>query len=259
MSISYPDEEIVEPYSKLAYIYDAVMYHVDYVSWSRYIHKIIRRWHPSAEKILDISCGTGSLLFKLDLKKYKLFGFDASFEMLKVAKKKSKAKKNAIPLWQCDMSSFQLSQKVDVILSLYDSVNYIMDIAAWKSMLNSVYDGLNENGLFIFDICSKKNSEKFFRNYFERKYGKDYNYSRQSRYDPQNKIHSNRFEIHFNSEKKTFIELHKQKIFSIKEVSNLISMSRFNILGAYHGFTFKRGTERSLRIHFVLKKNTENA
>ena len=55
MSISYQDEEIVESYSKLAYIYDAVMYHVDYLSWSRYVQKIIRRWHPSAEKILDIS------------------------------------------------------------------------------------------------------------------------------------------------------------------------------------------------------------
>jgi len=134
LSLSNPiEEQVVEPYSKLAYIYDEVMYHVDYVGWARYIQKIIRRWHPSAEKILDISCGTGSLLFKLESGKHQLFGFDSSLDMLKFARKKCQVKKLAIPLWQGDMISFQLKQKADVIVSLYDSVNYIMDIATWMT------------------------------------------------------------------------------------------------------------------------------
>jgi ubiquinone/menaquinone biosynthesis C-methylase UbiE len=252
-------EQLVEPYSKLAYIYDDVMYHVDYKAWSRYIHRIIQKWHPHAQKILDISCGTGSLLLKLNLKNYKLYGCDFSFDMVKIAKRKIKAKKAAIPLWQGDMIYFGIKpKKVDVIVSLYDSVNYIMNKSGWQKMFDCVYHGLNNDGLFIFDICTEKNSRKYFHNYFEKKIGKGYYYTRESNYDSINKIHSNRFVIHFNSENATFLELHEQRILLLKEVTNLIKHTNFRLLGVYHGFTFKSATENSLRVHFVLKKKKED-
>ena len=259
MSLTNPKHEsFVRPYSKLAAIYDEVMSHVDYNGWSYYIQKVIQKWHPHAKRILDISCGTASLLLKLDSTKYQFFGFDFSYSMLKVAAKKCKALDRSIHLWQGNMTSFRLNQKVDVVLSLYDSVNYIREISAWNSMFECAYDVLNNNGLFIFDICTEKNSKKYFHNYYESKFKDGYSYSRHSQYDMHNKIHSNRFEIQFGSEKTVFVELHEQKIVSLNEVMNIISTTRFRFLGAFHGFGFRRGTEKSLRIHFVLKKTEEN-
>ncbi len=248
------EEYLVEPYSKLAYIYDELMNHVDYKSWSRFILKIIQKWHPAAQKILDISCGTGSLLFKLDFRKYRLFGCDFSIDMLKIARDKSKRLKALIPLWQGNMISFHLKQKMDVIISLYDSVNYILNFASWKNMLDCVYDGLANYGLFIFDICTEKNSREFFHNYYENKSGNNYSYTRESKYNPDSKIHSNRFEIHFDAEQKTFVEFHEQKIVRLKEVMDLVEQTNFRLLGFYNDFTFKPGDENSLRVHFVLKK-----
>jgi len=257
LSVNYPKEDkFVEPYSKLAYIYDDVMAHVDYKNWSRYIQKIIQKWHSGTKKILDISCGTGNLLLELDSRRYQLHGFDSSFDMLQRARRKCMPYNISIPLWQSNMISFRLKQKVDVIISLYDSVNYILDISDWKNMFDCVYDGLNIGGLFIFDICTEKNSKKYFANYFEKKIGNGYYYTRESNYDSTSKIHSNRFDIHFDLENKTYVELHKQRILLLKDVLNLISITNFKFLGAYNGFTFKYGNENSLRIHFVLKKET---
>jgi SAM-dependent methyltransferase len=248
------EQQLVEPYSKLASIYDELMIHVDYKNWSRFIQKMIKRWHPNAQRILDISCGTTNLLLKLDSKKYRLYGLDYSFDMLKVANKKCKSSKASIQLWQGNMISFGLKQSVDVIISLYDSVNYILNAAAWQKMFNCVYDSLDINGLFIFDICTEKNSRDFFHNYYERKRGDGFYYTRESKYDPENRIHSNRFEIYYDAEKKTFVEYHEQKIFRMKQVLDLINQTQFQLLGAFHGLTFKPGSENSLRIHFVLKK-----
>lgn len=259
MSINYhKKEQIVEPYSKLASIYDEVMAHVDYKNWSRYIQRIIQKWHPRTQTILDISCGTANLLLKLDLKKYKLYGFDFCYDMLKIANKKCKALKVSIPLWQGNMISFQIKQKVDVIVSLYDSVNYIINVHDWRKLFDCVYDGLHDEGLFIFDICTEKNSREYFHNYFEKKSGNGYYYMRESKYDSENKIHSNCFVIHFDFENETYVELHEQKILLLRDVLNLISDTRFNFLAAYHGFTFKPGNEHSLRIHVILKKKKEN-
>jgi ubiquinone/menaquinone biosynthesis C-methylase UbiE len=257
--INYQEEQqLVEPYSKLASIYDELMIHVDYKNWSRFIQKIIQRWHPHAQKILDISCGTANLLLKLDSRKYQLYGSDFSFEMLKVANRKCKSSKASIQLWQGNMIAFQLKQQVDVIISLYDSVNYILNITAWQNMFACVYDSLDNNGLFIFDICTEKNSRDFFHNYYEKKRGNGFYYTRESKYDAENKIHSNRFEIYYDAEKKTFVEYHEQKILRMKRVLDLIKQTHFQFLGAFHGVTFKPGNENSLRIHFVLKKKIGN-
>jgi len=245
--------QLVQPYSKLAVIYDDIMAHVDYKKWSRYVMKIIRRWHPGAVRILDISCGTGSLLLKLDSRKYCLYGFDFSFDMVKIAREKCR-RKNDVALWQGNMVAFGLRQRVDVIISLYDSVNYILEPAGWQRMFNCVYDGLNQGGLFIFDICTETNSKKYFRNYFEKNAGPGYSYERRCNYQETTKIHSNEFLIFFESENKSFRELHQQKIFLIREVLSLIQPTKFQLLGAFHGFTFKPATEDSLRVHFVLKK-----
>ena len=76
------------PYSKLALIYDDIMSHVDYRRWAQYISAIIERYNKETNTILDIACGTGSLLLELYREKYQLIGFDFSFDMVKKAREK---------------------------------------------------------------------------------------------------------------------------------------------------------------------------
>ena len=249
------DEIAVAPYSKLADIYDDVMSHVDYNQWAQYIQKVIKKWSPAATSILDISCGTGSLLSKFDSNRYRRFGFDLSLEMIIEANKKPDHAKHRFVLWCGNMKAFHVKRKMDVVVCLYDSINYLLNIDEWSHCFDSVFNNLNDQGVFIFDICTEKNSLKYFRNYVERKKRNQYKYLRESKYNSETNIHTNRFEIDFNSGPGKYVEIHQQYIFPVKQVLSFISASKFEYLYAYDGFTFRRAHKNSLRIHFILKKN----
>lgn len=244
--------EIVPPYSRLALIYDDVMRFVDYRAWANYVERLIARWQPRAKTILDIACGTGNLLLQLDSRKYKLFGCDRSLDMLRVAHLKGGSR---FSLWQADMTALPLRQSPDVIVCLYDSINYLMELALWQKSLAGIQASLNEHGIFIFDICTERNSQKYFHHYIERERGRDYSYIRESSYDPETRIHRNSFTMNFDAERMTtYLEHHQQLILRLDEVLALIENSRLAVMGAYHEFTFHRANASSLRIHFVLKK-----
>jgi len=54
------------------------------------------------------------------------------------------------------MHNFKISERFDVIFSVFDSINFLNTFAQWKLTFQSVNDHLNENGLFIFDIYTLK-------------------------------------------------------------------------------------------------------
>jgi ubiquinone/menaquinone biosynthesis C-methylase UbiE len=248
-------EEHVEPYSKLALIYDEVMNHVDYKKWAGYVCKLIDKYHPSAKSLVDISCGTGSFLVQVQKNnRYELFGFDQSYPMVVQAKKKMESHKYPVLCWQGEMNAYAFKNKVDVIVSLYDSVNYLLNSQDVLILLSNTYESLLKDGLIIFDICTETNSLKFFRNYFERDRGTNYKYVRKSDYDKNSRIHSNRFEIKFEGSDVIYIENHKQKIYYLSELINIINSTKFKIEDVYDGFTFNQATEKALRIHFILRK-----
>jgi len=243
----------VEPYSKLAYIYDDIMSHVDYELWSKYILKIIDKFGKKVDSILDVSCGTANLLLCLKSKRYHLVGFDFSSDMIKVARAKLRSDSD-VHLYQGDMTLFYLNKKFDVILCLYDSVNYLMDFNLWQSLFECVYDVINNDGLFIFDICTRKNSIKYFDKYVEKSGGLDYEYIRESKYNRIKNIHQNKFIINFDKSDQIFVEYHKQRIYAVDEVLKFISHTPFTLLGSFDGFSFQKGSEQSLRVHFVLER-----
>ena len=248
------EKKKVEPYSKLASIYDDVMFHVNYKKWANYIHKIIREWHPQCNSILDISCGTGSFLLSLKSKGIERVGFDFSFDMVKVANQKIKSSTQKISFYQGDMIFFYLKRKFNVVVCLYDSINYLIDFNIWEQLFDRVSNVLSEKGLFVFDICTEKNSVKYFNNYSEKHGGIDYEYLRESSYDRKMHIHENKFTISFGKESNEYVEIHRQKIFYLKEILEFIRSTNFLLLGYFDGFSFKRASEESLRIHFVLRK-----
>lgn len=249
-----PYEQLVEPYSKLAIIYDEIMAHVDYETWAKYISKIIKKWHPRATSLLDIACGTGNLLKKLSSYNYNLAGFDASFNMLSQAKQKFNSIENPIPLWVADIRNFALNYSTDIIICTYDSINYVHHLEECSDVFHCVSNVLTNHGLFIFDICTEKNSIKHFNNFYESYRGRNYRYSRRSSYDHNLKIHSNILKIEFFDSEMTFAEFHEQKIFKISELIEAIERTNFKLCAVLDDFTFRKANEKSLRAHFVLQK-----
>ncbi|MFQ5754399.1 MAG: class I SAM-dependent DNA methyltransferase, partial [bacterium] len=155
----------VESYSQLAFIYDYLMRHVNYRRWAQYLSDLFLKADVLVNEILDISCGTGNLLLQLVDLDYKVAGFDESENMIKMARLKADKKRIKIPVWCGSMTKFAVQKEFHAVICTYDSINYCLDLEACISTFGHSSKALCPGGLFIFDVCTLKNSRKNFQNY----------------------------------------------------------------------------------------------
>ena len=132
--------------------YDQFAKHYDEVMGNRSenataLQKLISKHYPTAKTILELACGTGSVL-KHFAKRYDVYGLDLSTEMLSLARKKVPSGKFS----QQDMTKFKLQEKFDVILCVFDSINHLLKFSDWQKVFKRAHEHLNEGGILIFDM-----------------------------------------------------------------------------------------------------------
>ena len=107
----------------------------------------INAYKPESKSILELGSGTGNNLIALS-KKFETYGLELSPEMLAISKKKDKKSVYS----QGDMSDFDLGQKFDVIICMFDSINHLPSLNHWKKTFDCSHRHLVDGGLFIFDF-----------------------------------------------------------------------------------------------------------
>jgi SAM-dependent methyltransferase len=132
-------------YDVFAPFYDAVM--GDRAEHARYLRSLIRKHAPRARTLLELACGTGSILKQL-WTHYEVAGLDLSEEMLEIAAEKVPG----VPLFRGDMRAFDLGEQFDVVLCVYDSINHLLRFDEWKMVFARSHRHLNENGILVFDV-----------------------------------------------------------------------------------------------------------
>jgi SAM-dependent methyltransferase len=135
-----------DPYKNIAGEYDKLIGPRDEV---KYLLKLIPKSHPYAKTILEIACGTGTLL-KHFASSYQVSGIDISHEMLKKAK-------DTIPsgkFYHGNMTSFKLKKKFDIVACLFNSMNHLRNFKEWQLTFKKSLQHLNKNGVFIFDVMT---------------------------------------------------------------------------------------------------------
>ena len=138
-------------YKGFSYYFDQIMEYIDYHDWLSFTKQYVSQ----DKHILDLACGSGTLAVLLSVEGFKVDGLDLSAEMIGLANDKFKAYHILNSLYTYDMSSFSLPRKYDAVTCYFDSVNHLPTIEHVKQMMNCVYETLNENGLFLFDVFSK--------------------------------------------------------------------------------------------------------
>lgn len=248
------DKKTVPPYSALATIYDQVMGHVNYKRWAAYVHNIISRFQPDSHWVVDVSCGTGSFAALLAQYDYRVTGLDSSLPMLREARRKH----SAMHFICADLGAMPLSTNVDTIVSLYDSMNYLLEEKMWRDAFVNIHHRLKKNGLFIFDVSTLMNSKRDFSRYVHRETFAHGSYLRKSWFDRKEAIQNNYFEIRMMDRPAVlFCEYHQQRIRALQEILSFIEDSPFTLLAGYKDFTFEPFDEKCERVHFVLKKESE--
>jgi SAM-dependent methyltransferase len=136
-------------YASFSRFYDAVQ--GDGSDRAAVVRGLIERHHPSARTVLELACGTGSILAHLR-SQYDVAGLDRSPEMLSLAAEKLPD----VRLIEGDMTQFALEERFDVLLCVYDSINHLLEFAAWEAVFDRVREHLADDGIFVFDINTEE-------------------------------------------------------------------------------------------------------
>lgn len=240
-------------YNTLAPLYDKIMAHVKYDSWHTLINNITKRHFNHRPSILELGGGTGKLATHLLKSGYTYYGSDYSFAMCKEARKKN------IPFFCADALSLPMKKAFDLVIFLYDSINYLNSLTQYNRLFKELYRVIDSEGYFLFDITTERNSETYFSDIVDSDDFGDTTYTRHSYYDKERKIQRNDFIIYSKHTGNNDLyvkdkENHAQRIFSVKEITETIPNTLYDITGIWDNFTFNRYNARSERIHFLLRK-----
>jgi len=117
--------------------------------------KLIRATKPDARNVLELGCGTGSMLKRLQ-HVYEVSGLDASAQMLSIARKKAPRAR----FFYQDMTDFRIDDRFYVICCVFDSINHLRRFSDWKKVFAGVRRHLSPGGCFIFDINPQQKLER---------------------------------------------------------------------------------------------------
>lgn len=114
------------------------------------VERILKKY--KAKTVLDMTCGTGSQVFWLAERGYKVTGSDITPAMLKIAKQKAKQKKLDIDLIHGDMRSLHVGE-FDAVISIFNAVGHLTKSGFERAMRN-IQKNLRDGGIYVFDIIN---------------------------------------------------------------------------------------------------------
>ena len=118
------------PYRKFAEVYDSLMDQQDfYESYYNFITNILRKLDFNPKNILELGCGTGKLAEIFLRNGYDVEGLDLSQAMLAIARKRG------LKIHHGNMADFSLGKKYGLIMSIFDSINYLQTSCSCKNVL----------------------------------------------------------------------------------------------------------------------------
>jgi SAM-dependent methyltransferase len=244
-------------YSSLAPIYDRIMAHVDYGDWVGLIERILRRYSTvSNPSLLEIGGGTGMLAQHLRRAGYSCLTSDLSFAMCREARARG-----GIPFC-ADGRALPVSSTFDLISFLYDGINYLMSEADYAALFREVHRCLETGGLFLFDITTRANSLRYFRDWLSYEDFGDQAYVRHSYFDDTTSEQHNDFTIFQRSQRNPSLfvktrERHVQWVVSPREIRRWVPKQLYDVLGVWDGYSFGRWSRHSERIHVLLRSRAE--
>ena len=142
----------MEAYTDFADVYDTFMDETPYEEWCEFLNRILEKYKVPKGLVLDLGCGTGTLTEMLSQEGYDMIGVDNSEQMLAIAmEKRDESGENILYLLQ-DMREFELYGTVGAVISVCDSLNYLLEEEELVQTFKLVNNYLDPKGIFIFDF-----------------------------------------------------------------------------------------------------------
>lgn len=246
----------MEAYTSFSEVYDLFQDNVPYKEWCCYLSGLLREYGVKGGLVLDLGCGTGNLTRLLAKSGYDMIGVDNSGEMLQIAMDKEQETKGNILYLLQDMRDFELYGTVGAVVSICDSMNYLLQFEDLVRVFRLVNNYLDPGGVFIFDLNTEyKYRELLADNTFaeDREEG---SFIWNNFYDEEERINEYDLILFIREDRlyRKFEETHYQRAYSLEEVKAAATTGGMEFVAAYDACTHNPVRENSERIYVVLRE-----
>ena len=286
----------MEAYSDFASVYDTFMDETPYDVWGDFVAGLIEKYgvskvsqqgrfsltHEETESartvpvdspaedseealeqernlVVELGCGTGSFTEVLAKKGYDIMGTDISSDMLNIARNKAMEHGLDIMYLEQDMRELDLYCTAGTIVSVCDSVNYILEDEELIETFKLVNNFLFPKGVFIFDFNTlhkyrdvigdttiaenREDCSFIWENYYhEEEHVNEYDLTIFVRTDDKNEIF------------KRFNETHYQRGYTLEEMKGFVEAAGLEFVKAIDADSHEEPDEDSERIYIVARE-----
>ncbi|MBQ7432213.1 MAG: class I SAM-dependent methyltransferase [Lachnospiraceae bacterium] len=247
----------MDTYTVFAEVYDRCMEEIPYEDWCRQITSLLCQDGIVDGLVLELGCGTGTMTELLAQAGYDMIGVDASGEMLSKAIEKRNSSGQDILYLQQDMREFELYGTVRAVVSVCDTMNYLLEEEELLQVFRLVNNYLDPKGLFLFDLKTEHHfrdvvgTQSFVQNeedvciiwenyYYEEEQVNEYAVTifaaeEDGRYERQQ-------------------ELHYQKPYTIAQIQRLLQQAGMEFVAAYGENGEEASETDSSRIYILARE-----
>lgn len=279
----------MEAYTDFAAVYDTFMDETPYDVWGTFVAGLIEKYgiskpvrsgdcqgkelpeeYDTAEDseqaldeeknlVVELGCGTGSFTQELYKLGYDIMGIDLSPEMLNLARMKSQEAGYNIMYLEQDMRELDLYCTAGTIVSVCDSINYVLEDQEVIDTFKLVNNFLYPKGLFVFDFNTlhkyrdvigdttiaenREDCSFIWDNYYhEDDHVNEYDLTIFARCDEEDEVFRRSVETHF------------QRGYTLEEMKDFVEKAGLEFIDAIDADTHEAPTDDSERIYIIARE-----
>jgi ubiquinone/menaquinone biosynthesis C-methylase UbiE len=262
LSVGKEEREELKMYEGFANVYDHVMNHIPYETWFKQLKKYLEEHGVTSGTICELGCGTGTMTELFAGAGFQVIGVDKSADMLALAEAKKIASGADILYVQQEMENLELAEPVDVIISVCDSINYLLHEEEVVSTFERVHKYLKPGGFFIFDMKTVFCYRNIIGNQTWVEQDDEVSYIWENYYYEDRDINEYMLTI-FKKQAdgdlyERIEEAHYQKAYAIDNLKELVERTGLLAVESFDETMNQRPTENSERVYLVARARDES-
>lgn len=245
----------MEAYTGFAKVYDMFMEDVPYEAWKDYLAGVLRQENIYGGLVCELGCGTGKMTRLLAEEGYDMIGIDASEEMLSIARESGS---RGILYLEQDMREFELYGTVRAVVSICDSMNYLLNEADLLQVFTLVNNYLDPGGIFLFDLNTVYKFRELMgeQTFFENR--EEGSLIWENYYDEEEKINEYSLTLFIRGEQglyRKYEETHYERAYGLSEVTALLEQAGMQFISACDGEDHGPVRRDSERIYVLARES----
>lgn len=248
----------MDAYTGFAAVYDMFMDNIPYGEWCTYLEGILKEYGVEDGLVLDLGCGTGKLTRLLAGDGYDMIGVDISEDMLEIAMEHQAEEGGEILYLLQDMREFELYGTVRAVVSICDSMNYLMEYEDLVQVFSLVNNYLDPKGIFVFDLNTPYKYQEILGEQTIAENREDGSFIWENYYDEEEAVNEYDLTLFIREEDgrfRKYEETHYQRAYPLKTVKMALKEAGMEFVEAYDAFTKEPPKEDSERIYVIARES----